>query len=189
MTFPSNWHIHTSYLIIGIVLALGGYIGVHSWIQEHDARLLAQQQEKISETVVKNLQQQIADRDAGAKQAQAVIVKVVHDTKTPEQAAQNLPQVVTAPLPVPVVTQPSGDWLVPKADVLPIFTQLADDKICRSQLDTTTKDLSDTKAIVVQKDAEITVLKKPKGFWGRLKTTTKDIGIGLGIGFALGHKF
>src|ERR1017187_9713918 len=34
------------------ILSLGAYIGVHSWLAEHDARLLAVQQEKISEAIL-----------------------------------------------------------------------------------------------------------------------------------------
>ena len=51
MTFP-NWHIHTGYIALAAILSLGAYIGVHSWLAEHDARLLAVQQEKISEAIL-----------------------------------------------------------------------------------------------------------------------------------------
>jgi|ERR1017187_6482542 hypothetical protein len=185
MSIIDTLHIHVSYLVAGLVLAVGSYVGVHSFLQEHDARLLAQQQQKISEAVVKGLQQQIADRDAAAAKQQQVIVKVIHDTTTPQQAAQVLPQIVTAPLPVPVVVQAAGSWLIPEPDVLPIFQQLADQKICRSELTTVQGDLTDTKAIVVQKDAEITTLKKPKGFWRRVGGTMKSVGIGIGVGLTL----
>jgi hypothetical protein len=55
----SNWHIHTSYLVIGIVLAIDAYVGVHSWQQEHDARLLAEQKIAVDEQQVKQLQDSI----------------------------------------------------------------------------------------------------------------------------------
>lgn len=186
MTLP-NWHIHLPYWLLILIVGVGGWIGVHSWVAEHDWAVKAQAAVEQANAQVKTLQQGIADRDAQAVKQQQVIVKVVHDTVTPQQAVQNLPQVVTAPLPAPVVSQPSGDMLIPAPDVLPIFQQLADDKICRSQLDTTTKDLTDTKAIVVARDAEIVVLKKPKGFWKRVGGTMKAVGVGIGIGLALGH--
>jgi hypothetical protein len=181
-------HFVLSHLIWIIAVAIA-LVGFHSWKLEHDDKLAIKQAEAVAEVQVKNLQQQIRDRDAESAQKVQTIVKVVHDVKTPEQAAQALPQVVTVPLPAPVETQPNGSWLVPQADVLPVFQQLADDKICREQLTTTTKDLVDTKAIVVARDTEIKTLKKPRGFWGHVKDTAKDVGIGVGIGFMLGKKF
>jgi hypothetical protein len=181
MTFP-NWHIHLSYVVVGLVLAVGSYVGVKSFVAEHDARVAAENQIKVNEATVKSLQQQIADRDAQAAKQQQVIVKVVHDVKTAPQAAAALPQVVNQPLPAPVEAQPNGSWLVPQPDVLPVFQQLADDKICRSELSTAQADLTDTKAVVAAKDAEIVALKKKPKFWHRVGSTMKKVGIGVGIG-------
>jgi hypothetical protein len=167
--------------LVWIVLAVSGVIGWHYWLQEHDARVAADNAIKVQEATVKSLQQQIVDRDAQAAKQQQVIVKVVHDTVTPAQAVQNLPQVVTAPLPAPVTATPMGDMLIPQPDVMPIFQQLADDKICRSQLDTCTQDLNDTKAIVAAKDTEIVALKKKPTFWHRIGHDLKVLAIGAGV--------
>ena len=177
------------HILLWLAMIAVALVGFKSWVREHDDKLAAKQAEAIAAVQVKNLQQQITDRDAVSAQKVQTIVKVVHDTTTPQQAVQHLPEVVTAPLPAPVVAQPSGDYVVPKADVLPIFQQLADDKICREELTTAQADLTDTKAIVVARDTEIKTLKKPRGFWGNVKTVAKDVGIGVGIGFMLGKKF
>lgn len=180
MTFDYK-HFVLSHLI-WIVAALVAFVGVHSYMQEHDAHLLAVQQEKVSEATIKSLQQGIAARDSASAQQVQTIVKVVHDTTTPQQAAAALPAVSVSPLPAPIQVSASNDWIIPQPDVLPIFQQLADDKICREELKTAQADLVDTKAIVGQKQDEINVLKKPQGFWKRVKGTAKSVGIGIGIG-------
>jgi hypothetical protein len=174
---------------IWIVAAIVGGIAFHSWIAEHDQRLKAEQQQKISETNVKSLQQQIADRDKQTAAQVAPVVKIIHDTVTVPQAIANLPAVVNQPLPTPVIPQPNNAVLIPEPDVIPLFQQVADDRVCRALLATANQDLTDQKGITKQKDDEISALKKPKGFWKRVASTAKVIGISAGIGFALGHKF
>jgi hypothetical protein len=180
-----HWLLSHLVWVVGVAIAV---VAFYSWRAEHDQRLIAEQAVKAAEVQVKTLQQSIADRDKAAAVQVAPIVKIIHDTVTVPQAIANLPAVVNQPLPVPVVPQPNNAVLIPEPDVLPLFNQVADDKVCRIQLDTTTKDLTDTKAIVVQKDDEIKALKKPKGFWRRVGGTMKAVGIGIGIGVALGHR-
>jgi hypothetical protein len=45
--------------VIGIVLNIDVYVGVHSWQQEHDARLLAEQRIAVDEQQVKQFQDSI----------------------------------------------------------------------------------------------------------------------------------
>ncbi len=186
MTIDIQKFILSHLIWIGIAIAAG--IGFYSWKGEHDARLLAGQEQKLAEAQVKTLQQQIADRDKQTAAAVAPIIKIIHDVQTVPQAVAALPQVVNTPLPEPVVVQPNNSVLIPEPDVIPLFQQVADDKVCRPQLDTATKDLADTKGIVVQKDAEITALKKKPSFWKRVTGTAKAIGVGIGIGVMLGTK-
>jgi hypothetical protein len=174
----STWHFHIFYLVIILMLCFGG----HEFIQEHDARMAAENQIKISQVTITDLQQQIVARDKQATAAQKVIVKVIHDVQTPAQAVSALPAVVTEPLPAPVTSNTSGDMIIPAADVVQIFDQLGDDKLCRSELVTASADLADTQAIVVQQTTEIKALKKKPSFWKRVKHDAKLIGIGTAIG-------
>lgn len=171
--------------LIWIALAGASIVGFNSWKTEHDARLIADQQVKISQVQVQSLQQQIADRDKQAVATIAPVVKIIHDTVTVPQAVAALPQVLTAPLPTPIVPQSDNSVVIPEPDVIPLFDQVADDKICRVQLDTTTKDLTDTKAIVDQKDTQIKALTKKPSFWHRVGSTMKKVGIGVAIGLAI----
>jgi hypothetical protein len=177
-TSVSTWKVHLVYLIIFAVLALG----TRAWITEHDARVRAEDAIKTSEAQVKSLQEQITERDSAAQKAQQVIVRVVHDTVTPQQAVAAMPEVVNVPLPKAVTLDTTGDMVIPAPDVIPIFDQLADDKLANSKLATCTADLTDTKAIVMQKDGQISDLKKKPSFIKRLGHDLKLVGIGIGIG-------
>jgi hypothetical protein len=172
---------HLIYIVIIAALVLG----FRSWRAEHDARLAAEKSIAVSQQQVKSLQDQITQRDAASAKQVQTIVKVVHDTATPLQAAQNLPLVVTTPLPAPVTVGANNGWLVPAVDVPNLFQQIADDKICRTELTTANADLVSEKAITVQLNGQITVLKKKPSFWHRVGSTMKKVGIGVGIGIAV----
>ena len=178
---PATWHIHSYYLGIILVLALFGY----SWIKEHDARLLADQTVKLAQTQIQSLQQQIADRDKQAQQTVAPIVKIIHDTVTVPQAIKQIPNVVTQPLKTPIVSAPNNAVLIPEPDVLPIFDQLADDKVCRPLLAAAQQDQLDQVNIIKEKDNQIVALKKKPGFWHRVTGVAKAVGTGIGIGVLL----
>lgn len=180
-------HFVLSHMIWIVALAVA-LVAAHSWMGEHDARLLAAQEEKVAEAQVKTLQQAIADRDRQAQAQVAPIVKIIHDVQTVPQVIQALPTVTAQPLPLPVLPAPDNALLIPEPDVLPLFEQVADDKVCRTQLDAADRDLADEKSIVGQRDNEIAVLKRPKSFWSRAKGTLKVVGITLGVGIALGAK-
>lgn len=185
---------HLFYLIvIGVVL-----VAFHSWKEEHDARLLASQQVKISEAAVKSsqdqivsLQQQIAANDAKSAQQIASLEKLVQSVKTPQQVAVQLPQVAPN-LPVQPTVQADDSISFPKADVLPLFQDLAAGKEAEVQLTQCQADYKSEQQIAAQKDAqleqkntEIKVLKQPRSFWHRVGTTMKEVGIGIGIGLTV----
>jgi hypothetical protein len=182
MTLDWKHWVLTHLLYIVIIVAM--VVGFRSWRAEHDARLAAEKSIAVSQQQVKSLQDQITQRDAASAKQVQIITKVVHDTKTPEGAAKALPEVVSS-LPAQVIPQSSGDWLVPKADVLPIFQQLADDKICREELTTANADLVSEKAIAAQLNGQIAILKKKPSFWHRVGSTMKKVGIGVGIGIGI----
>jgi hypothetical protein len=185
---PLDWkHYALTHLIYIVAIGIG-IIAFHSWSAEHTARMQAEATVKAAQVQVQTLQTQIAARDTQTQIAVAPIVKIIHDTVTVPQAIAALPQVVNQPLPVPVVQQPNGSVIIPEPDFLPLFTQVADDKVCRELLTTSQADLTDTKAIVVQKNVEITALQKKPAFWKRVTGTLKTVGIGIGIGVILGSR-
>lgn len=178
------WKFHTAYVVLFAILALGSYIAVHSWLSEHDARLAAEQQEKVSEAAIKGLQSQIQDRDAQATKQVEVVVKTIHDVATPAQAISAIPTLSD----VPLNARPAIDNTTQvSVDAIPLAQELATAKVCAIQLPVCQQDLKDTKSIVSQKDDEINTLKKPQGFWSRVKSTAKVLGIGIGLGIIATH--
>lgn len=182
---------HVAYLIlIGI-----GCVGVHAWIGEHDARLLAEQQVKSaavalksSQDAIKGLQEQIAATDAQTASQIASLTKALQTVKTPQQVVTALPTVAPN-LPTPAAVQTDNSLTFPAADVLPLFQDLADGKTAEVKLTQCQSDYTAEQQIVSQqtdqlkqKDATIAVLKKPAGFWHRVTGTLKAVGIGIGIG-------
>jgi hypothetical protein len=172
---------HLIYIVIIAALVLG----FRSWRAEHDARLAAEKSIAVSQQQVKSLQDQITQRDAASAKQVQTIVKVVHDVTTPQQVPTALPSVVNVPLPVPTTVATNGDWTIPAPDVIPLFSQVADDKICRTELTTAQADLVSEKAITVQLNGQIAVLKKKPSFWHRVGSTMKKVGIGVGIGIGI----
>jgi hypothetical protein len=179
ITLPNK---HFFSLIGGLVLAVLITCAGVSWLREHDARIIAEQTVKASEARVQDLQGQ---REAVQKQADATLAalrKQAEAVKTPSQAIAAIPDVSTLPLnsrPVPSAPE------AVQVDALPLFQELSACKqtavsltACQSKLDLTEK-------IADEKDAEVKALKKPRGFWKRLATTVKDVGIGVAIGYGL----
>lgn len=188
---------HLFYIVlIGISL-----VAFRSWMGEHDARLLAEQQAKASDAIVKaseqkisDLKQEINDNDEKAARDIASLQKAIAAVKTPQQVVSELPNIAPS-LPAPAVVQPDQSIAFPKDDVLPLFQELAQGKTCAVQLAQCQANYAAEQKIADQKDAqldaknkEITALKKPKGFWKRLGSTLKQVGIGVAIGATLGAR-
>ena len=194
-------HFILSHLVwvVGVAIAL---VAFYQWRGEHDARLLAEAQEKASQAVIaqydqtiKGLQQQIVDNDARAKQQVQQIQEIVKQVKTPQQVVQALPTIAPT-LPVaPTVTADQGMFF-PKEDVMPLFQQLADGKSCAIQLTTVQKDLVAEQGIVEQKDGIIKEKDKVidgykkasghHGFFGKLWGGVKTVGL-LAVGIEVGR--
>lgn len=177
-TQTRTWPIHAYYLGLVAVAVLLGY----SWLKEHDQRLLADQQVRTAQVQINSLQQQIADRDKQAQQTVAPIIKIIHDTVTVPEAIKQIPNIVVQPLKTPIVSALNNAVLIPEPDVLPIFDQLADDKVCRPLLAAAQQNELDQTGIIKQKDDQIVALKKKPGFWKRVGGVAKQVGIGIGIG-------
>lgn len=167
---------HLFYWIIG-ALAL---LFANSWLHEHDARLLADQQKKQSEAVVSDLRAQIAARATQTVAAKQVIIREVHDAKTPEQQIALIPKLAEIPLePVKL----SDDTV--QVDTLPLIEQLAKCKEDAIELGACRQDTINLDAIVFEKQREITALQKKPGFWHQLGSAAKKVGIGVVIGAGL----
>jgi hypothetical protein len=160
---------HIFYIAIIAMVLISGRV----WLQEHDARVLAEQQIKVSEATVKTLQAQIADTQAQADKTIAAIKAKVVIVKTPAQAIAAIPEVSSLPL----NSRPAPDGGV-TVDAVPLFQTLAQCKEDAVQLNACTVNSKAKDDIITQKDLEITALKKKPGFWTRLKSQGKAAIVG-----------
>lgn len=178
-----DWrHWILSHLVWVIAIAVALVLG-HSYVVEHDARLLADAQIKVSEANIKNLTDQIAATNAAAAQKVQIITKIVHDVATPTQAVAAIPQLTDVPLNPRVAPDNPAQVSV---DALPLVNLLGQAKIDKTNLDACQSDLKNTEAIADAKQTEIVALKKKPAFWKRVTGVAKAVGIGVGIGLLLG---
>ena len=155
---------HLGYIAI-IAIAL---LAFHSWISEHDARLLA-------DAKVQNLEQQIATTNALAQKQIQVVTKIVHDTKTVPQAIVAIPQLTS----VPLNPQPAPNTDQVSVDAIPLVQVLGQGKSDGIALAACQSNEKADQQIIAE-------LKKPKSFWKRLGGTLKVVGVGIGIGAVIG---
>jgi hypothetical protein len=207
-----DWrHWALTHLVWIVAVVIGG-IGIHTYIQEHDARVKAEATLKADEGQVATLQQQITANTQTIAQLQTQIqnrdaqnAKVIASLTKQRATAVTPPQQVTvlqteAKLPEPITSIPNSvDWRLPANDVAPLFGAVNDGLQAEANLATCTDDLSDTKkasaakdgiaaaqvAQLALKDNEIAVLKKKPAFWHRVGSTLKKVGIGVGIGIGI----
>lgn len=213
MTF--DWrHWALTHVIWIAAVGVGG-VGIHSWITEHDNRLLADKAVAVDEQKVKTLndqiatstatiaglQQQIDDNDARARQQIAQLQNLVAKVKTAPQAASAIGDMTQGA--VTPKAETNGDLTIPAPQVIPLFEELAAGKqsaisfqSCSEDLATEKQMLAETQKnfiaeqnIVVAKQNEIDSIKKPKKFWRRFGSELKTVGISVGIGWLVGHKF
>lgn len=167
--------------IFYIVLIAVGLLFWRSWLQEHDARLLAEEEIKKSEQQVEGLQKQIVTNDAAAAKQISSLHALRQQTKTPQQAIAAIPSVSSLPL----NTREGPSLGTAIVDVVPLFqelTQCKEDAIdlqaCRSNYQLQTD-------VVAQKDLQIAALKKKPRFWKRVLSTLKTAAIGAAAGEVL----
>lgn len=166
-----------------IILIVGGLVGFHAWLGEHDARLVADKQEAVSEARVKQLQQQITDVQAAATVKSLAVTKIVSAAKTPEQQIATVPQLQEAPLNVrPVMGEP-GSVTVDLPALVENLGKCQQDKIA---LDACTQTKTLISAQLAEKDEVISALKKKPSFFKRVGSVAKAVGVGIGIGLLLG---
>jgi hypothetical protein len=178
-----HWLLSHAIWVVAVVVAI---ILGHSWIAEHDARIQADAQIKVSEATIKTLEEHQATTDAAAAQKVQTIVKVVHDAVTPPQVITALPQIdtqIAAALSARVA--PDNPAAV-EVNATALVQVVGDLKTSQIQLGACQSNLADEKAIVTQKDTEIVALKKKPRFWKRVGGVAKAVGIGIGIGVVIG---
>lgn len=171
----------------GLVLvwvAILAFIAV-LWVQDHDARLRADIAVKASETDIKGLRGQAADVQKTADKRVQAIQREASAVRTPSQAIEALPSVLTADIKPEVLPDAPGKVSV---EAVPLYQELATCKITAVRLDACTKELDIEKAIGTQKDVEIKALKAKPSFWHHVKTTAITLGIGAVAGYAIANR-
>jgi hypothetical protein len=167
--------------VLGIILAAAAVLLGHSWLTEHDARMVAEQTVKTAQTQIDSLAKQSQVAAQVGQQQIAALVKQAAAVKTPAQAVQAIPALSDVPLNVrPAPGLPDAVTV----DALPLFDELNKCKqtavglgVCTTRLDLQGK-------IDADKDTQITALKHKRGFWANVKTTAITVGIGAAIGYA-----
>lgn len=173
---------HLVWVVIIVILAFA----VHAWLVQHDARLQAEQQEKISEHVIEDLKSQMAEREAQRQKDVQIVTRIVHDSKTPTQVVAAIPQLTDAPLNTRVIPGSPADVAVAAQPLVELLGQCKTDAI---NLNACQKDLADQTKITAQLETEKASWKKAAGhhsFFGKVWGGAQKVGL-LGIGIALGR--
>lgn len=171
---------HAFYLILIAV----GVFAFRTWSVEHDARMIAEAENKPLQEQVKALQAHQTATDAAAGKQVQVITKVVHDAQTPAQVIQAIPTLTDVPLNARIIP---NDPVNVEVAAIPLMQLVGELKTSQVQLGACRSDLADEKKIAGDQTQIITNLKKKPAFWGRVKGTLKTVGVGIGIGIVLAH--
>jgi len=164
-----------------IIAAVVGY----SWLKAHDAWIRY-------ETLAREKDAQIAQRDADAKKYQADIEQLKQQAQSPQQVIKLIPQIIKVPasLPEPVaIAHPNQltqqevsqlpdapSTLLPDPTVKLLIDQAADDLACQKNLAACQQNFADMK-----RERDLAVKARNGSFWQR----AKQIGIGIAIGGAV----
>lgn len=213
MSTPLDWkHWALTHALYLVAIVIGG-IGIHSYIAEHDARVVAEAKVKADESQVATLQQAITAnnqaiaqlqeqqnvRDAAAALQLRQLSALVSKVQTPTQVVGALPSVTT--LPATPSSNAAGDITFPAVDAVPLFRELSQGKQDSINLTACTADLKDEKSVAAKqadtitaqtqqlglKDNEIDALKHPKGFWKRFGHDLKVVAFSVAAGALLVH--
>lgn len=152
-----------THLFYVIIIAIG-LVAFRSWLQEHDARVLAEQTVKQSELKVSDLTTQIKLTSDAAASAQAALQKRVAEVRTPSQAIAAIPDVSTLPLNTRPAPGLPGGVIV---DAVPLFQSLAQCKSDAIELTACRTNFSTQEKIIAEKDTQIKALTAKPRFWKR----------------------
>lgn len=171
---------HIFYLVIITVAA----VGAHVWLQEHDARVKADETVKAAEVNIVSLRNQIDTSNARAAAKVKTVFKIVHDAVTPAQVVQAAPQLTDVPLDTRLAIDNPSQVSV---DALPFAQLLGQAKEDTINLAACKFELTAQTDIVAAKENEIVALKKKPKFLKRIAGVAKAVGVGIGIGLLISH--
>lgn len=167
-----------------IILLIGGVVAFRVWLNEHDARLKAEETVQESQAKVADLQQQIVAVNNAAAQKVQTIVKIVHDAQTPAQVVLAAPQLTDLPLNTRVAPDNPAQVSVDAQPFIQLLGQAKEDAINLKACEDTAV-LKDQQ--LDEKDKQIATLTKKPSFFHRVLTVAKTVGIGVGIGILIAH--
>lgn len=169
---------HAVYIIAIAALLLFGRV----WLQEHDAKVLAEQTVKQQAAQVADLQKQI---DAVLAQTTAkvqVVTKVVHDAITPSQVVAAIPKLSDLPLQARVAPDNPLDVEVAAQ---PLIQALGELKTTQVELSACQQVDGFKDKQLTAKDEQIKALNKKPRFLTRIKHVAEAVGVGIAVGFLL----
>lgn len=175
---------HAFAVAIAVCVVFAGRV----WLQEHDARLTADQTVKAAQVQIDGLQKQKDTVEATASAAIAALKKQAAAVRTPAQAIPEIPKVAARDL-QPEALPNAPDKVAVQA--VPLYQELNECKQDTADLAACSAKLDIQEKITAEKDTQITALKQKPGFFhrlGRAVKTTACAGIGGGLGSVKGGK-
>jgi hypothetical protein len=171
---------HVEALVIAAVLVFAGRI----FLQEHDARIVADAQVKAAQSTIDDLKKQQTEVEKVAKAQVIVLQKEAVAVKTGPQAIESLdndPQVkAVLPSLTPVPDEPG----IVQVNALDLFKGVNACEQNSVNLGACSKELDIEKQIDGQKDDQIVALKKKPSFLRRLGKAALVVGCAAGGGAA-----
>lgn len=197
---------HKWTTVIAVIVAAGLVIAVHSWLQERDAKTVAETVTKQANTQIADIQQKQTDQLAVLAMQLDTLQDIKSKAVTTTQIIKYLPQVMPLPAADPVLhevtpaeaahtaTLPdapkAGDIIIPAATTKDFFAAQVTCKENALQLDSCKLTVANQTDIMAQKDiiikADQTALKGGT-FWHRFAHDAKIIGISAGVGVGVGY--
>lgn len=184
--------------IFYIVLIVLGLLAGRAWLQEHDHRLVAEQQEKISEANVKASELRYKDLQAQLDQVRSLSDARVNSLEAAAKAVKTAPQAIAA---LPSVSNVPFEVIPDRPDrisveAVPFYQEQAACRVTEEKLGSCQKEevIKDQQLVektgqVVEKDKEIAALKKKPSFWKRLGSETKSGSVFISIGITIAKVF
>lgn len=171
--------------VFAIALSVVAIISFRSYMAEHDARLIADQQVKAAQSQIDTLQKQQVQADKAAKIQVVRLQAKAAEVKTAPEAIAALPSVSVEQLKARAL--PDAPSAV-SVEAVPLYQELNKCKQDAVNLGACSVKLDLQQKIDADKDVQITALKKKPGFWHRVKSTAITLGIGAAAGYVLTHR-
>jgi hypothetical protein len=175
---------HVGYIVAITLASLGLWVGIHSWLAEHDQRLVAQSKIEESEKRVADLEQHIKDINSITTAKVSALQARIPLVRTPDQVVAAAPEVSFADLPLNLRKIPNNVVDVQVA-AQPLYESL---NRCQQQAVEygACQEREKTKdTLIKEKDGQIADLKSKPSFWKRVKGTLKTAGVSAVITLGL----